>query len=152
MAQTDITETLEQKRERVAALRAAQAETSKAAQDAIDSKALDSEERLYSEFAYLGRLGYDFAGVISRKTGDLVVVKAPGKVAYRTYQSNTALVGSPHAKMTLADCMTQLVQDFVVTSKEEFNSLQDSEPEMLRRACDAVCKLAGARAEDNEGK
>jgi hypothetical protein len=145
-------ETLEQKRERVAALRAAQADVTKAAQDAIDSKELDSEERLYSEFANLGRLGYDFAGVISRKTGDLVVVKAPSKVAYRTYQSNTALVGSPQAKLTLADCMTQLVQGCVATSKEDFAALQDVEPELLRRACDAVCKLAGARAEDIEGK
>jgi hypothetical protein len=145
-------ETLEQKRERITALRVAQAATTQAAQDAIDSQALDSEERLYSEFTTLGRLGYDFAGVISRKTGYLVVLRAPSKVAYRTYQSNTALVGSPQAKLTLADCMTQLVQGCVVTSKEDFNALQDVEPEILRRSCDAVCKLAGARAEDIEGK
>ena len=145
-------ETLEQKRERILALRVQQADVTRVAQDAIDSKALDSEERLYAEFANLGRLGYDFAGVISRKTGDLVVVKDPGKLAYRTYQSNTALVGTPQAKLTLADCMVQLVQGCVVTPKEEFNALQDKEPEILRRACDAVCKLAGARADDIEGK
>lgn len=149
---TETIETLEQKRERLAALRQAQADATKAAQDAIESKALDSEGRLYSEFANLGQLGYDYAGVISRKTGDLVVVKAPSKVAYRTYQSNTALVGSPTAKLTLADCMVQLVQTVLETDKQEFNALQDSEPEILRRACDAVCKLAGARAEDIEGK
>lgn len=147
-----VTETLEQKRERLAALRESQAAATKAAQEAIESKALDSEERLYSEFANLGQLGYDYAGVISRKSGELVVVKAPSKVAYRTYQSNTALVGSPQAKLTLADCMTQLVQGCVITPKDEFNALQDAEPEILRRACDAVCKLAGARAEDIEGK
>ena len=153
MTQTDtIPETLEQKRERLSALRETQALATKASQEAIESKALDSEERLYSEFANLGQLGYDYAGVISRKSGELVVVKAPGKVAYRTYQSNTALVGSPQAKLTLADCMVQLVQPCLVTAKEEFNALQDSEPELLRRACDAACKLAGARAEDIEGK
>ena len=146
---------LDDLRARVEAVRAKRAEREQVHADQVEKRKLEEELALYDIEGELGAIGRDIQPIYCAKTGAMAVFKAPKQVAYQRIQEK-GMSGKPVTTQDIIQyvkpCLVYPRADDGSASWKAFEAMLDVSPAMLADALTACGVLAGASAEEKQGK
>jgi hypothetical protein len=117
-----------------------------AADEARERRQLEGEIKLAELDETLGVRGRDYEAVFSLRTGDMVVVKAPGEVHWQKVSAK-GLDG----ELSLKDMLELVAACLAYPDPPAFGKICEHTPAIIDDAVAAITRLAGAR-EAKKGK
>lgn len=139
---------VEEMKQKLAAVEASRAERLQEHRDAIALKVLEEKIVLADLEAKEGLVGRDIQAVFSSKTGAMVVVRTPKPVQVQAFQAKE-LSGLPTSMQEIFDLIHGCL---VYPSKKDFERIVDASPAMVISALNAIGSLNGAANEVAAGK